>query len=145
MTEANEAHRALVETHTDCRTGSRRCLDYVFEATHTISEDQYSSRLTEIKDEIDILISNSAWQRHVDADRVCNLTTNKVNNTVLELLSLSLDFKLGCSRSSVIDVVDGFQMYTARYRSKPGFQDFQSEEVKVLSDLHKDNTLILPH
>ena len=75
MTEANEARRALVERHTDCRPGPGRCLDNVFEATHAIAEAQYSSRLTEIKNEINILINNSAWRRHVDADRVCNLHT----------------------------------------------------------------------
>ena len=139
-TEANEARRALVERHTDCRYGTGRCFDYVFEATRAIAEAQYSSRLTEIKDEINILINDSAWRRHVDADRVCNLTTNEVNNTELELLSLGLDFKLGCSKSSVIDVVDGFQTYATRYRSKPGFQDLQREKVRVLSLCKSDNT-----
>ena len=57
---------------------------------------------------------------------------------------MGTDFRLGSSRASVIDVVAGFQTYESKYRYKPGYLDLQREKVRVLSNLHKDNTPTFP-
>ena len=144
LQEASIARRTLQESHEACRSGPRRCLDSASEATRSIAEDFYSSRWEVVIDEVNALIRNSAWQNHVDTNRVCNLTANEISNTELEVLSLSTDFRLGSARSSIIDVVGGFQVYESKYRNKPGFQDLQHEKVRVLSNLQKDNTPTFP-
>ena len=140
LQEANRARRNLQERHATCRSGPRRCMDNVSEATRSIAEAYFLSRWEEVIGEVDVLIRESAWQSHVDPNRVCNLTTNEVSNTELEILSLGTDFRLGSSRASVIDVVSGFQTYESKYRCKPGYLDLQREKVRVLSDLQKDST-----
>ena len=81
--------------------------------------------MDEVKTEVNALIQDSPWQHHVDVDRVCNLTSDQVSATELELLSLGMDFKLGCARSSIIDAIVGFETYDTKHRYTPGFHDLQ--------------------
>ena len=56
LQEVSRARRALEERHRACRSGTVRCLDNVFAATRSIAEAQYSTRLAETNDEINVLI-----------------------------------------------------------------------------------------
>ena len=69
LQEASIARKILQERHVACRSGPRRCLDSVSEATRSIAEDFYSSRWEAVIDEVDVLIRNSAWQNHVDINK----------------------------------------------------------------------------
>ena len=88
------------------------------EATRLIAEQLGQVRRAQVIEEIQELQRNSNWSKFVNASKVCNLTTNELNNHELELLSLGLDFKLQGASSSLIETFEGFERFNARYSCK---------------------------
>ena len=107
-------------------------------------ETGVSNRETEIVNEIHGLIRQSRWQNIVSLDKVLNLTVNEVGNDELEVLSLGTDFKLQSGNEVILDTAVGFESFDYRHRGKSNKPDIQREKVKLLSDIHKDNKLLLP-
>ena len=64
LAEAAEAKTALQNRHSACRSGPRRCLDNVIEASRHIAEERYTTSMEEVKSEVNTLITDSPWQPH---------------------------------------------------------------------------------
>ena len=116
----------------------------VFKITRSDVKNKGFVRKREISDEISVLIADSLWARKVDKFIIRNLTTNEVSDTELELLSLGIDLKLQGANKSIIDTIVAFKEYDDRYRNEPGKPDLHREKMKLLSDLSKDSSEILP-
>ena len=77
-------------------------------------------------------------------EKVLNLTENEVNTEELEILSLGTDFKLQNGKIILLDTAVSFEKFDYRHRGMAGKPDLHHEKLKLLSDIHRDNRLILP-
>ena len=114
------------------------------EATRLIAEQLGQVRRAQVIEEIQELQRNSNWSKFVNASKVCNLTTNELNNHELELLSLGLDFKLQGASSSLIETFEGFERFNARYSCKPDKPDLRLAKKDTLLAIHTSKVDPLP-
>ncbi|CAL4128418.1 unnamed protein product, partial [Meganyctiphanes norvegica] len=140
----SEKRRLLESKHGSCHSQSRRDLNVVFKATKDIIGKFGEAREREIVEEIRELIRVSAWQKLVKPSKVRNLTTNEVNTTELELLSLGIDFKLQTGNSSLVELSVAFQQFKYKYQYEVGYPDLHFAKTHLISKISKDNSQILP-
>ena len=142
--EAFRACKALQEKHKHCQQSSHRCTKVALEVTEFIRKSNSEIRMQRINEDIERMISNSNWSKFVDASRVCNLTSNQVNNTELELLSLGLDFKMQGTNSSILGVFEGFERFKERYDHRADMPNLRTCKKNTLMDLHSKRVDSLP-
>ena len=140
----NEHWRLLKEKHSRCSSRAGNNLNVLSKLTEKQVKPKGVEREAEIMNEVSGLISVSQWRNIVSPHKVLNLTDNEVSNEELEILSLGADFKLQGGNSILLDVFASFEKFAHRYRKDKDIPDLHPEKLKVLSDIDKDNNLILP-
>ena len=115
-------------------------LGFVKHEAKTLESKREAGIISGIRD----LIRESCWQNMVNPGKVLNLTVNEVSNEELEILSLGTDFKLQTGNEIILDVAVGFENFDFKHKHESNKPDLQRDKVRLLSDIHKDNKLILP-
>ena len=140
----SETRRLLMDKHKLCRPQYMKHLLIALKVTSDKVREFGNLREIEIENEIRALISESGWQRQVNPNKVRNLTTNEINTTELEVLSLGLDFKLENGNNVLEDVAVAFQQFKYKYSSEATRPHIHFAKNHLISKISKDNTKVLP-